>query len=69
MSIRRTGGKFFRTALLGVLGGALLQGYDIIRSSGQVVTWNPGAITMQIKMATSPTLIDGTNYAASVQMR
>ena len=37
-------------------------------SSGiYVETWNPGTIPMQIKLPTSPALIDGTNYASSVQ--
>src|ERR1035437_5337140 len=37
-------------------------------SSGiYVETWNPGTIPMQIKLPTSPALIDGNSYASSVQ--
>ena len=32
-----------------------------------VLSWDPGVIPIQIKLPTSPTLLDGTNYASSVQ--
>lgn len=32
-----------------------------------VTAWDQGVIPMQIKLPTSPTLLDGTNYASSVQ--
>ncbi|MDP2138629.1 MAG: matrixin family metalloprotease [Candidatus Didemnitutus sp.] len=43
--------------------------YDIIRAEGTaaIVKWNPGTVTMQIKVGTTPTLQDGTNYSTSVQ--
>lgn len=45
-----------------------LHAYDLIRGPGGAkVTWNDGSIPLVIRMATAPTLQDGTNYATSVQ--
>ena len=42
-------------------------GFDLRRINGQTVTWDPPAISMQVKLGSSPLLFDGTNYNSSVQ--
>jgi hypothetical protein len=47
---------------------ASLSAYDLMRiAGGGLVYWNNGNITMAIKMGTSPTLEDGTNYSTNMQ--
>lgn len=42
-------------------------GYDLLKQNGGAITWRNGAVTMRVKMATTPGLQDGSNYATSVQ--
>lgn len=45
-----------------------LRAYDLIRGPGGArVTWNDGTIPLVIRMPSTPTLQDGTNYVTSVQ--
>ena len=53
---------------------SLASGFDYIRDTRQAppgvrlpVKWDPGSVPMQIKMPTTPTLFDGTNFTTSVQ--
>ena len=59
----------FRPVLLVVWCVPALWAYDISTDSSRiyVIAWEQGNIPLQIKMPTSPTLSDGTNYTSSVQ--
>jgi hypothetical protein len=62
--------KFFSRAfaLLAVVSATVLApAYDIIRNGSTPVVWRNGTIPMQIKLGTSSTLQDGTNYSSSAQ--
>jgi len=52
----------------GVLAAAVLApAYEVIRNGSARVLWANGSIPMQIKLGTTPTLQDGTNYSTSAQ--
>ncbi|MBI2514192.1 MAG: immunoglobulin domain-containing protein [Opitutae bacterium] len=60
--------KFFlRPALVlaALAAGALAPGYEVIRSGQTLVKWATGSIPMQVKLGTSSTLSDGSNYSSS----
>lgn len=50
-----------------LLAAASAPAYETIRSGSSLIKWANGTIPMQIKLGTSPTLQDGTNYSSSVQ--
>ncbi len=41
--------------------------FSFLRKSGQVITWNPGTVTVQLQLGSGTTLSDGTTYNSSVQ--
>jgi len=50
-----------------LLGAGVAAGYDLILGpDGARVTWNSGTIPFVVRMAETPTLQDGSNYASSV---
>jgi hypothetical protein len=52
--------------LLAVAAATPLCAYDLMRvAGGGLIYWNNGNITMSIKLGTSPTLDDGSNYSTS----
>ena len=65
MSVKRllkTFGSLLATSLL----TSVACGYVLVKDSGGYVNaWMPGTITMQVKMASSPALSDGTSQSAS----
>ncbi|MDB6168821.1 MAG: hypothetical protein JWM88_1685 [Verrucomicrobia bacterium] len=58
--------KFFLGALLALAGAASALAYSYI-DSPSVAVWQPGTISIQIKLGTATTLSDGTNHSTSVQ--
>lgn len=42
-----------------------VSGYDIIRTNTGVIRWSPGTVEWQVKVGTSRTLDDGSNFATS----
>ena len=53
---------------------SLASGFDYIRDTRQAppgvrlpIKWDPGSVPMQIKMPTTPTLFDGSNFSTTVQ--
>lgn len=61
--------NFFRSLVLAMVCVPALWAYDLeTDASGvYVIAWTQGNIPLQLKMPTSPTLSDGTNYTTSVQ--
>lgn len=56
----------FLTAILALsLATIHALGYDLIRDDGRVVKWATGTVTFQVKVGSSPTLQDGSNYSTS----
>ncbi|HLP26025.1 MAG TPA: matrixin family metalloprotease, partial [Acidobacteriota bacterium] len=53
--------------MLGLALASVAPAYDLIRNQSALVKWPNGDIPMQIKMGTTPSLQDGTNYSSSVQ--
>lgn len=59
--------NFWSMAAALVAAALPLRAYDIIRGpDGARVTWDPGPIPLVIRMASTPTLPDGSNFASSV---
>lgn len=54
-------------AALAFTAAASAPAYETIRSGSALVKWPSGTVPMQIKLGTSPTLQDGSNYSSSVQ--
>ena len=54
------------TANLAAL-GLSAQGYDVIRNGQTIVKWPAGTVPIQLKLGTSRTLTDGTNFSTSAQ--
>lgn len=61
--------RIFRQALWILFFAPAAWGYvvDTDDSGIYVAVWDPGVVPMQLKLPTSPTLLDGSNYASSVQ--
>lgn len=56
-------------ALVALVAGVFASGYDVIRdrngTTSVLVKWANGNIPMQVKLGTTPTLSDGSNYSTS----
>jgi hypothetical protein len=64
----RNNPSFCRAALLAAFVFAAATAgiaYDVIRGDGLIIRWAPGTVTWQVKVGTTRTLDDGSNFASS----
>mgnify|MGYP003688350621 CR=1 FL=1 len=61
--------SLLRAALIvGALAATALSfGYEVIRTNSTPILWANGPIPVQIKLGSTPTLQDGSNYSSSAQ--